>query len=105
VEGHPPDKWVKVAAHLSFLPMRRAEKSGTAVAFFDEVGAPVAGVVLRRGGKEEGAQAQVYPEKKVARGCSGLRSPWSGSRWWRRPKFRRWGSSSQRAPAQTGRGW
>jgi hypothetical protein len=48
-------------------------KTGMTVEFSDEVGAPVAGVVLRRGGKEEGAQAQVYPEKKVARGV--LRAP------------------------------
>jgi hypothetical protein len=40
----------------------------------------VAGRVLRRGGEGEEAQAQVYPEKKAARGCSGLRSPWRGSR-------------------------
>jgi hypothetical protein len=38
------------------------------VAFSDEVGALVAGVVLRRGGKEEGAHAHLYPEKKAARG-------------------------------------
>jgi hypothetical protein len=75
--------------------MRRAEKSGTAAAFSDEVSAPVAGVVLHRSGKEEGAQAQVYPKEKVARGCSGLRSPWSGSQRWRRPKFKRWGGSSR----------
>jgi hypothetical protein len=53
-------------------------KTGTAAAFSDEVGAPVAGGVLSRGGEEEEAQAQVYPEKKVARGCSWLRSPWRG---------------------------
>jgi hypothetical protein len=46
-------------------------KTGTAAAFSDEVGAPVANVVLRRGGKEEGAHAQVYPEKKAARGVLG----------------------------------
>jgi hypothetical protein len=32
------------------------------------VGAPVAGLVLRQGGKEEGAHAQLYPEKKAAGG-------------------------------------
>jgi hypothetical protein len=63
-------------------------KTGTAAAFSDEVGAPVANVVMRRGGKEEGAHAQVYPEKKAARGCSGLRSPWSESRQWRWSKHR-----------------
>jgi hypothetical protein len=55
-------------------------KTGTTAAFSDEVGALVADGVLRRGGKEEEAQAQGYPEKKAARGCSGLRSPWRGSR-------------------------
>jgi hypothetical protein len=60
-------------------------KTGTATTFSDEAGAPVANGVLRRGGEGEEAQAQVYPEKKAARGCSGLRSPWSGSRRWRRP--------------------
>jgi hypothetical protein len=39
-----------------------------AAAFSDKVGASVAGRVLRRGGKEEGAQAQLYLEKKAARG-------------------------------------
>jgi hypothetical protein len=69
--GHPPDKWVKAAAHLSFLPMRRGGKIGMAVAFSDEVGALVAGVVLHQGGMEEGAQVQVYLEKKAARGVLG----------------------------------
>jgi hypothetical protein len=48
---------VKAAAHPSFLPTGRGEKIGTAAAFSDEVGASVADGVLRRGGKEEGAQA------------------------------------------------
>jgi hypothetical protein len=39
--------------------------------FSDEVGGPVAGMVLRRGGKEERAQAYLYSEKKVARGVLG----------------------------------
>jgi hypothetical protein len=56
-------------------------KTGMAAAFSDEVGSPVAGDVLHLGGKEEEAQAQGYPEKKVARGCLRLRSPWRGS--WR----------------------
>jgi hypothetical protein len=51
--GHPPGKWVEAAA------------------FFDEVGAPVAGGVMHRGGEEEEAQAQVYLEKKAARGAQG----------------------------------
>jgi hypothetical protein len=54
-------------------------KTGMAAAFSDEVGAPVAGGVLRQGGEGEEGQAQVYPEKKAARGCSGLPSPWRGS--------------------------
>jgi hypothetical protein len=59
---------------------REGWKTGTAATFSDEVGAPVAGGILRRGGEEEEAQVQVYPEKKVARRCSGLCSPWRGSR-------------------------
>jgi hypothetical protein len=87
--GHPSDDWVKAATHLSFLAMGRGGKTGMAAAFSDKVGASVAGRVLRRGGKEEGAQAQLYLEKKAARGgCSGLRSPWSGSRRRRRSKLR-----------------
>jgi hypothetical protein len=54
-------------------------KTGTAAAFSDEVGAPVAGGFLCRGGEGVEAQAQVYPDKKVARRCSGLRSLWRGS--------------------------
>jgi hypothetical protein len=50
-----------------------------AAALSDEVGAPVADGVLRRGGKVKEAQAQVYLEKKAARECSGLRSLWRGS--------------------------
>jgi hypothetical protein len=46
-------------------------KTGTTAAFSDEVGAPMACVVLCQGGKEEGAQSQVYPEKKAARGARG----------------------------------
>jgi hypothetical protein len=42
-----------------------------AATFSDEVGVPVAGVVLRQGAKEEGAQAQVYPEKKAQGGAQG----------------------------------
>jgi hypothetical protein len=69
--GHPPGKRVEAAAHRSFLPMGRVEKSGMAAAFSDEVGAPVAGGVLRRGGEGEEAQAQVYPEKKRQGGARG----------------------------------
>jgi hypothetical protein len=51
-------------------------KTGTAAAFSNEVGAPVADGVLRRGGLGEEAQAQVYPEKRrQGGGCSGLHSP------------------------------
>jgi hypothetical protein len=46
-----------------------------AVAFSDEVGAPVVGVVLRQGGKEEGAQAQLYPVKMAGRGGWLLEAP------------------------------
>jgi hypothetical protein len=69
--GHPPDKSVKAAAHPSFLPMGRGDKIGAAAVFSDEVGATVAGGVLCQGGKEEGAQAQLYPEKKAAGGAQG----------------------------------
>jgi hypothetical protein len=82
--GHPPGKWVEVTAQPSFLSTGGG-KNRTAAAFSDEVGAPVAGGVLHRGGKEEEAHAQVYSLKKVTRGggCSGLRSLWRGSRRWR----------------------
>jgi hypothetical protein len=50
-------------------------KTGTAAAFSDEVAAPVAGGVLRRGGEGEESQAQVDPEKRRQEVCSGLRSP------------------------------
>jgi hypothetical protein len=62
---------VKAASHLSFLPTGRGEKTGTAAAFSDEVGAPVGDVVLCQGGKEEGAQAQLYLDKKAAWGVLG----------------------------------
>jgi hypothetical protein len=58
---------VKAASHLSFLPTGRGEKTGTAAAFSDEVG----DVVLCQGGKEEGAQAQLYLDKKAAWGVLG----------------------------------
>jgi hypothetical protein len=41
-------------------------KTRTAAVFSDEVGSPMTGGVLHRGGKEEEAQAQVYPKKKAA---------------------------------------
>jgi hypothetical protein len=47
---------------------REGWKTGTVAAFSEEVGASVAGGVLHRGGEGEEAQAQVYPEKKAARG-------------------------------------
>jgi hypothetical protein len=71
--GHLPDKWVKAAAHPSFLPTGRGEKTGTAVAFSNEVGAPVAGVVLHQGGKEEGVRHSYTRGKRQQGGCSGLR--------------------------------
>jgi hypothetical protein len=83
-----------------FLADEKGRKTRMAAAFSDEVGAPVAGGVLRRGGKEEEAQAQGYPEKKVARGCSRLRSPWRGSRWWRWPD-KGGGALRQRHDART----
>jgi hypothetical protein len=55
--GHPSDKWVKAAAHPSFLPTGGGGKTGMAAVFSDEVGASVASGVLCQGGKEEGAQA------------------------------------------------
>jgi hypothetical protein len=79
VEGSPTEQVDEIDSSPELLVDGKGKKTRTATAFSDEVGAPMAGVVLRRGGKEEGAQAQVYPEKKVARGCSGLRSPWSES--------------------------
>jgi hypothetical protein len=82
------------------LADRKGGKTGTAAAFFDKVGALVASGVLHQGGKEQEAQAQGYPEKKAARGCSGLRSSWRGSR------QRRWpgnggGALGQRHGART----
>jgi hypothetical protein len=79
VEGSPAGQVDESGSSPELLVDGKGEKTGMAAAFSDEVGAPVAGVVLHRGGKEEGAHAQVYPEKKVARGCSVLRSPWSES--------------------------
>jgi hypothetical protein len=49
----------------------KGEKTRTAAAFSNEVGAPVAGGVLHWGGEGEEAQAQVYPAKKAARGVLG----------------------------------
>jgi hypothetical protein len=88
MEGSPARQVGEGGNSPELLADGKGEKTETVTAFSDEVGAPVAGVVLRQGGKEEGAQVQVYPEKKAARGCSGLRSPWSGSRRRRRSKFR-----------------
>jgi hypothetical protein len=52
----------------------KGRKIGMTVAFSGEVGAPVASGVLRWGGKEEGAQAQLYREKKAVRGGGGAQS-------------------------------
>jgi hypothetical protein len=79
VEGSPVGQVGEGGSSPELLADGKGGKTGTAAAFSNEVGAPVAGVVLRRGGKEEGVQAQMYPEKKAARECLGFRSPWSGS--------------------------
>jgi hypothetical protein len=89
MEGSPTGQVGEGGRSPEHLADGKGRKTETAAAFSDEVGALVAGMVLRQGGKEEGAQAQVYPERKAARVCSGLRSPWSGSLLWRRSKFRR----------------
>jgi hypothetical protein len=46
------------------LADRKGGKTETAAAFSNEVGAPVAGGVLRRGGEGDEAQAHVYPKRK-----------------------------------------
>jgi hypothetical protein len=71
VEGSPAGQVDESSSSPELLVNGKGEKTGMAAAFSDEVGGTVAGVVLRRGGKEEGAHAQVYPEKKVARGVLG----------------------------------
>jgi hypothetical protein len=78
VEGSPAGQVDEGGSSLELLADGKGRKTGMAVVFSDEVGALVVGVVMRQGGKEEGAQVQVYPEKKAARGCSRLCSPWSG---------------------------
>jgi hypothetical protein len=78
-EGSPTGQAGEGGSSPKLLADGKGGKTGTAAAFSDKVGAPIAGVVLRRGGKEEGAQAQLHPEKKAARGCLGLRTPWSES--------------------------
>jgi hypothetical protein len=71
VEGPPAEQVGEAGSSPELLADGNGRKTGTAAMFSDKVGPPVAGVVLRRGGKEEGAQAQVYPEKKVAKGVLG----------------------------------
>jgi hypothetical protein len=78
VEGSPAGQVDEGGSSLELLADGKDRKTGMAAVFSDEVGALVAGVVLRQGGKEEGAQVQVYPEKKATRRCSRLCSPWSG---------------------------
>jgi hypothetical protein len=70
-------------------------KTETAAAFSDEVGVPVAGV-----GRERKLKRKCIRRKRRQGGCSGLRSPWRGSR------RRRWpdnggGALRQRHSAQT----
>jgi hypothetical protein len=88
VEGPPAGQMGDGGSSPKLLADGKGRKIGTAT-FSNEVGALVASVVLCQGGKEEGARVEVYPEKKAARGCLRLRSPWSGSRWRRRSKIRR----------------
>jgi hypothetical protein len=76
MEGSPTGQVGEGGSSLELLADGNGRKTGMVAAFSDEVGTPVAGMVLHRGGKEEGAQAQVYQETKATRGCSGLRSPW-----------------------------
>jgi hypothetical protein len=67
VEGSPTGQVGGGDSSAELLVNGRGENR-TAAAFSDEVGAPVAGGVLHRGGKEEEAHAQVYSLKKVTRG-------------------------------------
>jgi hypothetical protein len=93
--GHPPGKRVEAAAHRIFLPTGRVEKprrqrhSPTRWGF----------QWLGWGGRGS-SSASVFGEKGGKGGCSGLRSPWRGSR------RRRWpdnggGALRQRHSAQT----
>jgi hypothetical protein len=71
VEGSPAGQVDASGSSPELLDNGKGKKTETAAAFSDDVGAPVACVVLRWGGKEEGAQAQVYLEKKAVRGARG----------------------------------
>jgi hypothetical protein len=51
--------------------MGRGEKTGTSVVFSNEVGAPVAGVVMHQGGKEEGVRHS-YTRGKRKQGGGGV---------------------------------
>jgi hypothetical protein len=75
VEGPPARQVGEGGSSPELLTDRKGQKTGTAAAFSDEVGAPVAVLVLRQCGKEEGAHAQLYPEKKATGGGGALGAP------------------------------
>jgi hypothetical protein len=55
-EGSPTRQVDESGSSLELLADGKGRKIETAAAFSNDVGAPVAGVVLRWGGKGEGAQ-------------------------------------------------
>jgi hypothetical protein len=83
--GHPPGKWVEAVAHRSFLPTGRVKKPGR------QRRSPTRWGLRWPAGSCIGVERKRKLRLKCTRrkrrqgGCSGLCSPWRGSRWRRRP--------------------
>jgi hypothetical protein len=71
VEGPPAGQVGEGGSSPELLADGKGRKTGMAAAFSDEVGDPVAGVVLRRGGKEVGGSGAGIPREKGSKGVLG----------------------------------
>jgi hypothetical protein len=83
--GHPPSKQVEAAAQRSFLPTGRVEKLGRRRRSLTRWGLWWLAGSCVRVGRERKLRRKCTRRKRRQGGCSGLRSPWRGSRRWRRP--------------------
>jgi hypothetical protein len=83
--GHPPSKQVEAAAQRSFLPTGRVEKLGRRRRSLTRWGLWWLAGSCVGVGRERKLRRKCTRRKRRQGGCSGLRSPWRGSRRWRRP--------------------
>jgi hypothetical protein len=93
--GHPPSMWVEAVAHRSFVPTGRGKTGSAAVAFSDEVTAPMVDGGPASGGGGEEARLNSLWRKSGKGGARGSAH---------RGGFRDGGGGRTAAVARSGRG-